>query len=55
MQYDEGTRVTAPDYDGVVMAGIIVDNCSVMCYIRFDDGTEAWCFKADRNFNQESK
>ncbi len=55
MKYDKGVEVVAPDYSGDVRRGVIVDNLSVMCYIKFhDNGDEVFVYKVDRNF-KESK
>ena len=46
---EAGDRVSAPYKDGVIKDGKIVDVLDVMMFIKFDDGTETFCYKADRN------
>lgn len=44
-----GTRVTAPHAKrGGIYSGVIVDNLSVMYYIRFDCGRHDFVFKAEQ-------
>ena len=49
---DEGDRVVALGYDDVARQGVITDVLTVMYFITFDDGTEAFVFKADRNLSE---
>ena len=44
----EGTRVCAPnDKAGEEQHGVIVDNLTVMYFIKFDNGDEAFLYKAE--------
>lgn len=43
----EGTRVSAPDSEGMQCSGFITNNLTVMYFITFDDGTERFVFKAE--------
>tara|TARA_R110000765_G_scaffold365530_1_gene455687 strand:- start:382 stop:555 length:174 start_codon:yes stop_codon:yes gene_type:complete len=49
---EAGERVSAPYKDGVIKDGKIVDVLDVMMFIKFDDGTETFCYKADRNLKR---
>ena len=50
-KYDiaEGTRVSAPHpkHDGERQEGVVLNNLSVMYFIKFDDGTSEFLFKAE--------
>jgi len=48
---DKGTRVLAQGYDGLTRPGVVTDVLNVMYFITFDDGTEAFVFKVDRNLS----
>jgi hypothetical protein len=48
----KGDRVQAPDKDGVVMEGQVVDELNVMYFIMFDNGTDNFVYKADRNLTK---
>lgn len=45
----EGTRVSAPHpkHDGERQEGVIRDNLSVMYFIKFDDGSAEFVYKAE--------
>ena len=48
----EGTRVLAPGKDDIVKPGVIVDELSVMYFIEFDDGTDNFVYKVDRQLRR---
>ena len=50
--FPEGTRVLAPGKDDIVKPGVIVDELSVMYFIEFDDGTDNFVYKVERQLRR---
>lgn len=51
-RFEVGDKVIAPAKDGRVKDGMIIDDLSVMYYIVFDDGTNNYVYKVDRNLTK---
>ena len=47
-----GDKVRATAKDGSVQDGVVVDVLTVMLFIKFDDGSDNFCYKADRNLKR---
>ena len=53
MTYEPGTRVRCRDYNDDLHCGVIVDNLSVMVYVKFDAGHEVFVYKASKDLRHE--